>query len=339
MKKGLIWIFLLAACIATRGQAPSEKLIDEGIELHEEKKYTEAIAKYEEALKLDPTSWRAHYEMAFSYYASKDYENAIVHAEESIKNDKNNAYYSYVVLGSAYDLINKPKKAIKTYEKGIKRFPKMYLLHYNLGLTHYNLNDLKDAEDHVVKAIKLNPNHASSHLLLAYMTNKQGERSKTILSLYYFLTLEADSPRSKDALHLLKQLQKKGVTKRDDKNVDIVLTMDDNKDFEASDLMLSLLQAANHSEENNDKSAEELFFENTKSFFTILGELNEKKKRKDFWEDFYVSHFYRLIEDGHCEALSYYVQMSSEEKPIMLWLELNGKKIEEFDDWFEKNNR
>ncbi len=337
MKNALFLFLFFMGNIALYSQSKVETLINEGIKLHDKKNYEKAIEKYGAALELEPDSWLAHYEMAFSYFESKDYENAIVHCEESIKSDQNNAYYSYVVLGSAYDLINKPKKAIKTYEKGIRKFPKQYLLYYNLALTHYNLKNTKKAEPNAIRAIELNPKHSSSHLLLAYMSNQKGERTKTVLSLYYFLMLEADSSRAKDALDLLKNLQQKGVTQRDEKNIDVVLSINDDNEFGASDLMMSLLQASNNLEENKDKPKEELFYENTKSFFTILGELNEKEEKKDFHKSFYVPYFKKMVDDGHVETLSYYIQISSQDKAIMLWLELNGKKIEEFSSWFEKN--
>jgi len=165
MKKLFILYILLFICATTKAQSSIQKLINEGIEFHDKKQYQKAIDKYKEALKIDTNSWLANYEIAFSYFQLKDYENTIKHSEKSIKNDKNNAYYSYIILGSAYDLINKPQKAIKTYKKGIHKFPKVFLLHYNLSLTYYNLKDIKNAEPYAIKAIQLNPNHSSSHLI------------------------------------------------------------------------------------------------------------------------------------------------------------------------------
>ncbi|TMM58148.1 tetratricopeptide repeat protein [Maribacter algarum] len=337
--KYIAFFFFLLVGFSLKGQSQVDSLVNEGTKYHDEKNYEKAIEKYQEALKINPDSWLAHYEIAFSSYEMKDYENAILNAEKSIKNDKNSAYYSYVILGSAYDIIGKPKKAIRAYEKGIKKFPKKYLLYYNLALTYYNLNDIINAEPNAIKAIEFNPSHPSSHLLLAYMNNQKGERSKTVLSLYYFLMLEANSPRSKEALNLLNSLHKKGVTRRDEKNIDVVVNVNDDKDFGASELMMSLLEASKNLEENKDKSQGELFFENTKSFFTILGELNDKKPKSSFQKRFYVPFFKKLVHDKHTEAFSYYIQMSSEDKEVLTWLELNGNQIEKFGNWYENQNK
>ena len=333
----IIFSFLITS-VSLIGQDQVKILIDEGVQLHDEKKFDKAIEKYKEALVIDSDSWLACYELSYTYFELKDYENCIQYAEESINNDRNNSYSSYVILGSAYDLMGKPKKAVKTYGKGIKKFFDKYLLYYNLGLTQYNLMESNDAKKNIEKAIELNPNHASSHLVLAHIGANDAQRTPAVLSLYYFLMLEPDSQRSKDALDLLKRLLKKGVTRRDENNVDVTLTMNKGNEFGASELMMSLLEASKNLEENKDKSPGELFYENTESFFTILSELNEKNKAKDFHKRFYVPFFKQVVAEGHVEAFSYYIQISSEDKEVLLWLEMNRDKIAKFASWFETQN-
>ena len=54
-----------------------EELIKEGVELHDEGEYEEAIDRYLEALQLDSTSVLANYELSLSYLALRDFENAL----------------------------------------------------------------------------------------------------------------------------------------------------------------------------------------------------------------------------------------------------------------------
>jgi len=42
-----------------------------------------------------------------------------------------------------------------------------------------------------------------------------------------------------------------------------------------------------------------------------------------------------MIEDDHVETLSYCIQMSSKDQEVLLWLEMNGLKINNFSEWFE----
>lgn len=333
MKSVFAFLFFISIGMSALGQKDAQTLVNEGIKLHDGKEYLKAIQKYEEALKLDKDSWLAHYEMAFSYFELKNYEKAIEHSEISIKHDKNNAYFSYVILGSAYDLINNPKKAIKTYQKGIKKFPEVSLLHYNLALTYYQQKDLASAEPHAIEAIKLNPGHPSSHLILAYLNYDKGKRIESVLPLYHFLMLEPNSPRAEQALNVLHGLLEKGVSKDGDKNVNITLSVSkEEDDFGAAEMMMSLLEASKNLEENEGKTSEELFFENSVSMFKILGELKDKKK-KGFWWNFYVPYFYKMAQDDQVETMAYLIQLSSQKEPVLNWLRTNETKLESFSQW------
>src|SRR5690554_4482411 len=66
-----------------------KQLIEKGIEHHDAREFEQAIEKYEEALKIDPTSMIATYEIALSYLAMRDYENASKFSTKVINsNDK-----------------------------------------------------------------------------------------------------------------------------------------------------------------------------------------------------------------------------------------------------------
>ena len=88
---------------------------------------------------------------------------------------------------------------------------------------------------------------------------------------------------------------KRGVSKdvKKDKTINILVSDNGSQRFSAAELMLSLMEASNSSEENSNKSQEELFEENTKNFFSVLGELNEVETR-DIWNSFYIPFFHDL---------------------------------------------
>ncbi|MGI8668293.1 MAG: tetratricopeptide repeat protein, partial [Aridibacter sp.] len=91
MKKHLIiLLFLGLFCISATAQkigkptlepsppTPEQKqLIQEGIRLHDAKKYDEAIAAYQAVLKENPNCALAIYEMALSYYNKKDFDKTL----------------------------------------------------------------------------------------------------------------------------------------------------------------------------------------------------------------------------------------------------------------------
>lgn len=98
--------------------------------------------------------------------------------------------------------------------------------------------------------------------------------------------------------------------------------------------MLSMLEASKNMEENKAKSDFELFSENTRSFFMVLGELQENGKNKGFWWDNYVRFFYDLARnDEMYEAFTYYISQNMNYTVVENWMLKNPDKVAKFKDW------
>ncbi len=98
----------------------------------------------------------------------------------------------------------------------------------------------------------------------------------------------------------------------------------------AAELMLSLLEASNALEENKDKTEQELFIENSESFFKIIGEQNEKK---NFWWAFYADFYAAMIKAGHNEVFCNYITQSKKDEKVIEWLNANEDKVTAFSKW------
>lgn len=328
----LLFTFLFSGLFAQ--QAVIDDLISEGIKLHDKGDYTGAIDLYKKALVLDKKSAHANYEIASSYFAMKNYENAIKYSNNVITANSDYIDQAYILKGSAQDLSGKPKDAVKTYIQAIKKHANNHLLYYNLALTSFNLKEYKDADNALQKALKINPLHASSHLLLGYSMVRQENRVKGILALYNFLLLEPKTNRAEAALKMLEEQLKKGVKKNNEKSATITLReKKDDDEFYTAELMLGLLESSKINETNKNKTAAVLFAENTNTFFTILGEM--KKDKKGFWWDFYVDYFYILATNNHTEAFCNYITQSKDDGYTQ-WMQNNLEKMEAFSTWYTK---
>jgi thioredoxin-like negative regulator of GroEL len=327
----LLFMFLLTGAFA---QGSVSELITEGIKLHDKGEYADAIDLYKKALLLDKRSAHANYEMASSYFAMKDYDNALKYADIVINLNIDYIDQAYLLKGSVQDVTGKPLEAVKTYAKALAKYHNNHLLYYNLALTSFNLKQYKDADNALEHALKIDPSHASSHFLLALSMLTQGKRAKGILALYNFLLVEPNSKRTPAALKTLEEELAKGVKKEGEKPV--TMTTPGNKDedeFYTAELMLGLNAAARYNETNKNKTAQQLFIENTNSFFTILGEM--KKNRKGFWWNFYVDYFYTIAQNDHTEALCYYI-IQSKDNTYTEWMQTNLPKMEAFSEWYTK---
>ncbi|WP_121666518.1 tetratricopeptide repeat protein [Mesonia aquimarina] len=241
------------------------------------------------------------------------------------------------VQGSALDMLGKTNESIKLFERAIKKTDGHYLLYYNLGLNYYKINDFENAEENVIKGIELNPNHSSSHLMLANIHNQKGNAVQTLLSSHYFLFLEPNSQRSLDAYSMLQQNFGGNVSKDNDKpnTINILLSPNNDSQFGAAELMVSMLEASKSLEENEGKSDDEMFVENTEKFFKVLGEL-KNEKNKEIWWTFYTVFFYELAKSEHLEVYCKYITQIGNENSKK-WLEENTDALSKFDKWLRDN--
>jgi tetratricopeptide (TPR) repeat protein len=116
-----------------------DSLINAGIKLHDQGKYSEAIGNYHHALALDSSSHLARYEMVYSLFSLGRYDEAINHSVKILAGctDDQLIKMTYVTYGSCLDNLDKYDEAVTVYLEGINKYPDMPLLHFNLGVAFY----------------------------------------------------------------------------------------------------------------------------------------------------------------------------------------------------------
>lgn len=332
--KGLFTAFALFLSITlVFGQGSVEGFVKKGIDYHDKGEYDKAITSYQRALKLEPKSPLVNYEISLSYFKKGNYAKAIEYSDVVLDQRGKYMLEAYLTKGSALDVQGKAKESIKLFKKGIRRTKGHYLLHYNLALTYFKLKEYKDAEESIVEAIDANPRHGSSHLLLANLHSMQDHSAQALIALHYFLFLEPSTARSKEAYKLMQRHFGGNVSKdpNDPNTISINLAVNSDTEFGALDLMISLLIATNNIEENAEKTDDQLFIDNTRSFFKMMGEMSTKKK-KGIWWTFYAPFFYDIAESEHMPAYCYYISISGNEN-AQAWLEAHETEMQEFKDW------
>ena len=333
-----IFIVAILATISCFGQSEIDSLVQIGIQYHDNGEYKKAIEVYNEALKIDPKSTLANYELALTYMYSGNNENAIKHSDVVINQNEDHILDAYITKGSSLSNLGKVEEALAIFNEALEKFGENGMLCYNMGISYSKINDSKNAELAFINAIKNKPSHASSHISLAVIEYQQNKRVESLLSLYYFLFLEPSSKRAETAYKLLKE-QLGGNAKKDKNDKNSITIFVDPKalesEFSLAEFVLATQEALNMSKENKKKTPEELFIETTKSFFTVLGELKENGQKASIWWDFYVPFFYDLAKSKHIDTFCYFISMHSNDKALE-WLKNNTKKVEEFEKWLKK---
>ncbi len=343
MKKIILTSFILIlSTINFAQEIDSTKIyVNLGVKLHDKGKYAEALVAYEKAIHLDSTNIFAFAEKAYSLIALNKNNEAIEACHKAINIDSVSKQLRivYVTYGNALDKLKKPNEAIEKYNIGLRLFPNFHLLHYNKAITLFNQKKYNEALLSFQNAVIYNPNHANSHAGIAQLMLMKKEKIPALLAITRLLVVEPQGERAKAFFLELQKIMSGNVSKTGDKNITInidpgALTNNDAKttdNFSTVDLILSMAAALDHDAENKDKSKVELFL---RKFEIICGSLEETAdKNTGFFWKYYAPYFMELNKKKHIETLANLVHVSTKDPNVLLWLDTNKDKINEFYKW------
>ncbi len=346
MKKSILILLLSVLCHAVFGQnsEAAEKLIIEGIASHDKGEYNEAIAKYDEALKLDKNNIFALAEKAISLLALQKYDESIQCCQKAISahSDDDELKAVYVTYGNALDGLNKTNKSIEIYNEGIKRFPNYYQLYFNKGVSLSMIEKYDEAIECLQKSIILNPEHASSHNAIARLLNYKHKRIPSLLAYCRFLAIEPQGNRAFENLASMEKIMAGNVEKTGKNSVNVTINPDmladttgngkiKENDFSSTDLLLSMDAAMDFDKKNKNKTRVEQFI---RKFNTLCASLKETRKNNvGFFWDYYVPYFTEMKEKNLIETYAYIAFASSDDKDVEKWLNAHKSEIDQFFEW------
>ena len=156
-------------------QSTAQQLVDEGVALHDQGDYEEAMAKYREALAIDPGLIQAVYEMSLTSLELKDYEGVEKYSSEVIASDeKKLAIGAYSMKSEALLETDRAVEAIALLQEGLEKYGDDYQLHFNLAINYYKQGESGKALTHVRRAIDFDKSHSGAFLLNAYLLKDNG---------------------------------------------------------------------------------------------------------------------------------------------------------------------
>ncbi|MEO8404803.1 MAG: tetratricopeptide repeat protein [Chitinophagaceae bacterium] len=342
MKYVLLLSVLLTTQLFVNAQLAHD-LIKEGVALHDKGDYAAAIIKYDAALAAEPDNETALEEKASTLIAMQKYDDAEDILKKLLKKSTNSDIrrMSYVSYGTLLDQQGNGKKSLKIYEQGIKEFPNSYLLYFNKGVTEAGLNDMDDAVLSFEMALKNNPAHASSHNALARLTVNKS-RIAAVLAIVSFLIIEPEGRRAQENVILLNKLLNKGISRKDDKTINITINADmlDEKkkpkedDFTSAELLMSLVLANTNIPDSLGikTDADKLSYQ----LQLLIDQIdNTEKQEKGFFKNYYVPMFVEMKKNDLVTIASYITLASSGKEEITKWLKDNKDDVDGFYRWFE----
>ena len=333
-------VFLLA--LTSFGQTDKAVLlIDEGVELYDKGKYSEAIVKYKESYKLDSNNVVLYAEMAMTYLALKDYINTELICQKAIIkfSDNNGLENIFTTYGNCLDYQQKPEESLTIYNEGISKFPNYYMLHFNKGITEYNLKRYYEARSSFQNAIKLNPKHASSYYYLGILEDNFGNRIPSYLCLSRFLILEPKGIRAANILpYLTKEVNNMYYQEKKGNSIETYSSAKNRTDTTANSFdkvefgILSIETMSSLFPESKEKSALEKFEVRMQTIFEYLKAY--KNDNNGFYWDFIVPYFIDLESQKFVKIFTNYINYYvTNNKQVEKWVKKNENNIDEFLNW------
>lgn len=326
--------------VPTEATAEQKQIIEEGIRLHDEKKYDEAIKKYEQVLKENPNNDLAVYEMALSLYNKKDFTKATETAYRLIQFKSKTGILGYGLIANVLDDQGKPKEAIEIYQKAIKQLADdaslnnhTSSLYYNLGLTHFRQKQYLEAREALKKSVQNNFAYPSPNYLLAIIFDGTKYKVPALLAAARLLSLEMNTERSKNSAAVI--LSVLNSAKKDEKTGNVQIFMDinapkDEGDFGMYDLLLGTLVTMKDEKDKN-KSKTEIFAEAVDTLISLLSE--DKKLPKTFVGKTYIPFMAEMKKSGHSKTFAYVILQQNGDKDALKWLVENEKSYRDFLNW------
>jgi len=150
----------------------AKALLDKGKQLYRDDQDTDAVAAFEQAVKLDPDLAEAHFRLGLGYEALEKREEA----------------------ESQY------KKAVEAYKKYFESNPDDSEAHYNLGQTYANLGNFSEAVREYRAATKLKDDDPDMYYDLGTAYTKLAQYDQAAAAFSKSLEIDPDYYRAQDAL-------------------------------------------------------------------------------------------------------------------------------------------
>jgi tetratricopeptide (TPR) repeat protein len=158
-------------------QTQAKVLLDKGKQLYRDDQDTDAVAAFEQAVKLDPDLAEAHFRLGLGYEALEKPEEA----------------------ESQY------KKAVEAYKKYFESNPEDAEAHYNLGQAYSNLGQYSEAVREYRVATKLKNDDPDIYYDLGMAHTKLAQYDAAAAAFSKALEIDPDYYRAQDALNEAKE--------------------------------------------------------------------------------------------------------------------------------------
>ena len=169
--------FFSSCCLGVFAQNPGKAAYMKAENLRKSKRYQEAIAKYEEAIRLEDNNYRYYFSRGKCYYAMKDYDLALSSFEETVELKKD-FVFAYTLIAKIYRKKGDNMNAVYYYDMASKAEgdPKRKV-GYKMEAVKLLLREKKteEAQRHLSEAKQFAPDNLNILYFDAKISNQNGD--------------------------------------------------------------------------------------------------------------------------------------------------------------------
>ncbi len=301
-----------------------------------------AIDIYNNLLANNPKSYIINYELALAKVAKGEYAEAIK-ITEKVERNSDVEDKLFQLQGNAYDYMGKRKKAVASYDKGLKKFPKAGCLYMEKGNIMLMENDPNGALGMYEKAIEVEPTYSSPYYRASALFLGSTEPIWGLIYGEAFLLLEKGQRNVAIQNAMVKRMGQ-AFKIENDTTLHVSLTQQNTINVKGLNLIIPfeiLYELAVVKSTAVDKLKSE-----KRDSITISDFIEIRKAAADAyedWKDKYPNYLFeyqkRVINAGYFEAytMDLFKDVYADEYKTYVANEENQKTIEAYRTWMAKN--
>jgi len=338
MRNIIIALFLSLPLLSLNAQSKEERAYQKGTEavkLMDKGQIKESIALLQEARALDPRNFVYPYEIAYALCLDKNYEQALK-VLKKIEKHKDASDMLYQMMGNCYDYLGDSKEAIKTYERGLKKFPHSGCLYLELGNMQMAQGEEYAALSYFEKGIEVEPMYPSNYYWAAKIYLNTEDEVWGMLYGELFMNLERKGSRTVEMSKLLYDTYKNEIKILNDSTTSVsfckyagISTYNEGSAFGTGVyepiLMMSLpdIKVIDMSTLNKIRA----------NFIDIYYE----KNLENIYPNVLLAYHKKVKDTGHFDAYNHWILMQGDTKGFLDWKSANEAKWKSFMEWFSAN--
>jgi Flp pilus assembly protein TadD len=137
----------------------------------------QATAEFEAAVKASPREPEVHFGLAYLYWKRKRYQDACREFQAELANQPQDTQ-ALAYLGDSEMHAGNQKEAEEHLRRALKLDPNFRLAHLDLGILLASRNDSTGAERHFREAIRIDPSKPDAHYHLGRLWNSLGRKQE-----------------------------------------------------------------------------------------------------------------------------------------------------------------